>query len=414
MFDRLDAFTPHFSDSVVFRQIRSLISATHALSFYSLTLQHGVPFQPVSIRVHQDPLSLIGKVLEQNNNAYTELDNLLKIGSQLIAAGLPNGLHEDDLPNTDLSTLSLEESQLISARRITSLAVSAALDANDFGTAYSYITTRLAHDPTLFESARANSSTPDNISWRAAYNAGRHRFNTSEFDHASLQSRISRLSQQMELLSLALILCPTPDHLPEILAVWRRCDEELNTLQAQEQEEADLWDSHADSKTGSTSNSTLLSMGPPSAPGGFGPSDAELDAIDTQRERARRMRASRFPQKQRRDFEEAPMGLFDVARGAARAISKSAFPLSGASSMASSRMGASTMANQSRQSIDFSGSEAGRGSFDGSNTPSEAGEGGSSRVRKRDMVSSMVTGGLASGLGWMLGAQPVNHQQNTQ
>jgi len=30
------------------------------------------------------------------------------------------------------------------------------------------------------------------------------------------------------------------------------------------------------------------------------------------------------------------------------------------------------------------------------------------RVRKRDVVSNMVTGGLKSGLGWVLGAQAVD------
>ena len=38
----------------------------------------------------------------------------------------------------------------------------------------------------------------------------------------------------------------------------------------------------------------------------------------------------------------------------------------------------------------------------------EDAEGEEGRLRKRDMVSNMVTGGLASGIGWVLGAQPVN------
>ncbi|KMP08122.1 hypothetical protein CIHG_09269 [Coccidioides immitis H538.4] len=391
----LDSFAPHFPHSVAFQQIRSLISATHSLSFYSLTLQHGVPFQPVSIRMHQDPLSLIERVLEQNAKAYTELDNILKIGRDLIAAGLPHGIQDDDLPDTDLSALSQEQIQLISAHRITSLAISSALSANDFDTAYSYTTTRLAHDTKLLGSMDTSPVVEDNISWRAAYNAGRHRSTAPEAENSSLQSRISRLSQQMELLSLALILSPSPDNLPEILAVWRRCDEEMNILQTQEQEEAEDWDTHGDT--------TSMS----SVPGGFGPSDAELDAIDTQRERAKRLRASH---RSRRDYEEAPMGLFDVARGAARAISKNAFPLTTAAP--SSRPGSVT-SSRPRQSIDISsGSEmAAAGFYDGSETPSEAGE-GSGRVRKRDVVSNMVTGGLVSGLGWVLGAQPVN--QNTK
>lgn len=30
------------------------------------------------------------------------------------------------------------------------------------------------------------------------------------------------------------------------------------------------------------------------------------------------------------------------------------------------------------------------------------------RVRRRDMIANTVTGGLASGIGWMLGATPVD------
>ncbi|KAI1949820.1 hypothetical protein LOZ07_003487 [Ophidiomyces ophidiicola] len=388
----LDSFTPHFPESVPFQQIRSLLSATHAISFYSLTLQQGVPFQPVGIRLHQDPISLIEKILEQNSRAYTELDNLLKIGHQLIAAGLPNGIQENDLPDTDLSTLSLEQTQLISSRRIISLSVSSALNANDFETAYSYITTRLAHDANLFSSTNKTPTVEDNTSWRAAYTAGRHRSTAATHEPPSIQSRISRLSQQMELLSLALLLSPSPEPLPEILAVWRRSDEEMNTLQAQEQEEADSWDTHGDDlHKGMTSPSTAV-------PGGFGPSDAELDALDTQRARAKRLRRPAA----RRDYDEAPMGLFDVARGAARAISKNAFPLSRAPPASTST------STSARRSMDAPAAAADN---NGDGAPGDAAEEAGRAVRKRDMVSSMVTGGLASGLGWVLGAQPVN--QNT-
>ena len=85
----VSTFRPYFPQSIGLRQAAALISATHALSFYSLTLQHGVPFQPVSIRVSQDPISLIGKVLEQNSSSYTQLDDLVGIAQNLVSAGLP-------------------------------------------------------------------------------------------------------------------------------------------------------------------------------------------------------------------------------------------------------------------------------------------------------------------------------------
>ena len=87
------------------------------------------------------------------------------------------------------------------------------------------------------------------------------------------------------------------------------------------------------------------------------------------------------------------MGLFDVARGAAAAFSKTAFPLRGGAQAASKAEPRDSAGSSSRVSMDFSDS----GSHE-------------ERVRKRDMVASAATGAiasgsgaLASGLGWMLG-----------
>ncbi|KAJ5294703.1 hypothetical protein N7508_009524 [Penicillium antarcticum] len=372
-FDILQAFQPHFPGSVGFKQTHALIAATHALSFYSLTLQHGVPFQPVSIRVHHDPLVLIEKVLEQNAKSYTKLDDLLSIGRNLVAAGVPKNTTadaEDDVSHQKPS----EESILLTAeRRITSLAIASALSSNDFGTAYSYILTRLT-PPSLLSTSSPLLNTPavpDDISWRAVYNAGRYRSTTPVNPSPTLQSQITHLSQRMELLSLALVLVPSPDPLPEILGAWRRCDEELSSLRASEQQEEDLWDTKGD---------TLSSV-----PGGFGPSDSERDAFDTEQQRAaRRARAHANMS----SHHEAPMGLFEVARGAALALHKNAFPLRGAA--------------------DSTGHGPGMNFDAGADGDRPLSPDSESRVRKRDLVSNMVTGGLVSGIGWVLGADPVN------
>ena len=111
--------------------------------------------------------------------------------------------------------------------------------------------------------------------------------------------------------------------------------------------------------------------------------------------------------------EEAPMGLFDVARGAAAALSKTAFPLRSPQSAKSTQSVRENVVSQ--QSLNSStssllgsfgggggGSQHGAlGGSGGGGGGSESGDGG--RVRKRDMVSNMVTGGLASGIGWVLG-----------
>ncbi|KAI2788738.1 hypothetical protein POX_e06759 [Penicillium oxalicum] len=370
--DLLQAFEPHFPSSVSLKQISALIAATHALSFYSLTLQHGVPFEPVNIRVHPDPLCLVEKVLDQNKNSYTKLDDLLSIGRNLVKAGLSmSPSPADQESHYQQEQLSEEDALVTAERRITSLAISSALNSDDFGTAYSYILTRLTPSSMLPTSTPllSQSALPDDVSWRAVYNAGRYR-SASPNPSASLQSQITHLSQRMELLSLALILAPSPDPLPEILGAWRRCDEEMSSLRAREQQEEDVWDAKGDSLS--------------TVPGGFGPTDSERDAFDTAQQRtARRARArSAMP---RNHPHEAPMGLFEVARGAAMALHKNAFPLRGAS-------------DTSRPSASVSTADADR-----SISPDD----GEGRVRKRDMVSNIVTGGLASGIGWVLGADPV-------
>lgn len=168
----------------------------------------------------------------------------------------------------------------------------------------------------------------------------------------------------MELLSLALVLTPSPDPLPEILGAWRRCDEEVTSLRAREQSEEEAWDTKGDALS--------------AVPGGFGPSDSERDAFDTAQQRAARRARARAAMPHSHPHE-APMGLFEVARGAAMALHKNAFPLRGAGTAAENNEG-----NENEQEQEHE------------------------RVRKRDMVSNMVTGGLASGIGWVLGAEPVN------
>lgn len=355
-------FREYYPQSFSFRHTDALLHATHSLSFYSLTLQHGVPFQPVNIRVHPDPISLIGKVLDQNPRSYTKLDDLLGIGRNLVAAGLTNASEETEsleqaLENQKQQTLNAE-------RRIMAMAIEAALAEGDFDTAYSYVLNRMAP-----ASRPTNPTTPggtllwqagqDDISWRAAYQAGRHR---PELSSQLRRTELRSLEQRMELLTQALLLAPQ-SALSEILAVWRRCEEELNGLIAQETEEEQRWDDRGDRKV----------------PGGFSNSPSPVI------ERRRDMTSGS-------SHEDAPMGLFDVARGAAAALSKSAFPLR---SSGGSGQPFNGMAGHQRVT---SGLSAG-----GSDVSSVTGSDGEGRVRKRDVVSNMVAGGLASGIGWVLG-----------
>ncbi|OJD29133.1 secretory pathway sec39 [Diplodia corticola] len=365
--DIMTAFQPYFSDSPAFLATEALLAATHSLSFYSLTLQHGVPFRPVNIRISEDPISLISKVLEQNPRSYSKLDDLVTIGQNLVAGRTL----ERDGPLIEESEFDTEERKRAASHRVMGMAIEAALAEDDFETAYSFVVNRLnpSFDPTASKDPSNTTHQVDDISWRAAYLAGRHRSPNSSL--ASSQATVAgspalrRLEQRMELLSQALLLAP-PSAVPEVLTAWRRCEEEMSALLAQETEEEERFNDHADRR----------------APGAF-PTQATY--IQPRREVGRNA------------TEEAPMGLFDVARGAASAFSKSAFPLRAATNHGG-------------------GQESGRSSLDASRNlsvaDSDPGSGEESgRVRKRDMVTNAVTGGLASGLGWVLGATPVSGNQ---
>lgn len=355
----ISTFNSHFPNSISFRETSALISATHAMSFYSLTLQHGVPFQPVNIRAHDDPMSLVGKILSQNPRSYTHLDDLLDIGQNLVAAGLPQktfvslyaGPTEPDP----------EQTIVMARRRIIRMAIEAALEEDDFDTAYSYVVNRLSSsdEPKSIASDESQQifTKQDDISWRAAYQAGR--FPTSSSGSSSLR----RLEQRMELLSQALLLAP-PSTLSEVLAAWQKCEQEVTVQLAREAEEDAKWDEKGDRRV----------------PGGF--------TADSSPE----IQKARDPTRSALS-EEAPLGLFDVARGAAAALSKSTFPLRSAGGTGS----------ESLSKISH-GRPLSTASVGSSDEDSISGAGGSGRVRKRDMVSSMVTGGLASGIGWVIGA----------
>ncbi|KAI9849418.1 MAG: hypothetical protein M1837_004037 [Sclerophora amabilis] len=370
--DIIKSFYPtHFPKSISLRRSEKLLDATHALSFYSLTMHRGVPFQPVNIRIHQDPISLMGKVMEQNTKGYTHLDDLLGIGRHFVEAGLMN-------PKIDGSVIELssEEQTLLllnAERRVIGMAIEAALAEGDFETAYSYALSRFAAAP-VFSSLSDTSIkdaviqpkltkplAEDDISWRAAFQAGRYKsMNPTNSSETSANHGIRRLEMRMELLAQALTLAP-PAALPEILGIWRRCEEEWNLLMSQEIKEEDRWDEKGDQRIpgqflNSSSPTTVRRQGGGVATG-----------------------------------EDAPMGLFDVARGAAAALSKSAFPLRG-----SSGVGQDNGPGPPSRDNTFSSA---RHEHDDSESLDVDDAG---RTRKRDMVSSMVTGGLASGIGWVL------------
>jgi hypothetical protein len=381
-----------------------LIAATHALSFYSLILQHGVPFQPVSIRVSQDPIGLISKVLEQNPRSYTKVDDLIAIGQNLVSAGLPVEAPENNLDELDermdgAEALAIKRKD--AERRVTFMAIEAALSEDDFETAYSYIVSRLTpsnaditgpNNTTTttkskhFRNASTSSTTApnnDDTSWRAAFLAGRYRPATAS------PPTLRRLEQRTELLSLALLLAPT-SALTDILSAWRRCEEEMTALQLAQAQEEQEFDDRADRREVATS----------SLPGHFVLPDEQPQMVLGQKRREMGRRGG---------DEDAPVSMFDLTRSAARAFSRNAFPLGRGGGVKGKGENEATRGSASEDgsrdslaaSVDSLGSV-------GSGGGGGAGETEQQRVRRRDMVTNAVSGGLASGLGWVLGATPVD------
>lgn len=375
----ISAFVPHFSGSPRFQRSQALLSATHAMSFYSLILQHGVPFQPVNIRVSSNPLSLIQKLLSQNLGSYTKLDDLISIGQNLVIS-MPATIMDDDAP-ISLDASAIERKKAAAERRVIGMAIDAALEEDDFETAYSYVVNRLrpsSPSPTpsissqrfSFGSAETDEQDDDaeDVAWKAALRAGRHNsVQTTSWSQSAARPDLRRLEQRMELLSQALLLAP-PNRLEEVLSVWQQCEAETTTMLVEETAAEERFNDAADRKL----------------PGTF---INETITVQPRREVGRGA------------VEEAPMGLFDVARGAAAALTKSAFPLRSTAQAASNAAPREDNMSSSRASLDFSDS--------GSMSHED-------RVRKRDMVASAATGALASGtgalasgLGWMLGKSPL-------
>lgn len=325
--------------------------------------------------------------MEQNPGSYTKLDDIVTIGRNLLSAGLPQ--KSDSSGSNNVETLEARKED--AERRVTFMCIEAALREDDFETAYSYIVSRLtpsaadieapvnneksrqhARDISKSSIRSGDSKSEDDISWRAAFLAGRYRGSTSS------PPSLRRLEQRTELLSLALLLAPV-SALTEILTAWRRCEEEMTSMQLASQQAEEDFDDWADKRQSMSS-----------LPGNFGAEQPPMVLNQQRREMGRMTGAGR-------NESDPPVSMFDLTRSAAQAFSKNAFPLRGAATAARSPSGHESLGMD--ESTDSLGSE---GAVDGSD---------GQRTRKRDMVANAVSGGLASGIGWMLGATPVGQQQ---
>jgi hypothetical protein len=379
---RLNAFPNTLYGTQDFDQMENLISVTHFIGEYRLIFKQGEPFKPVSLRVHDDPISIIGNVLDQNTGSYTKIADFVDIGKRMVKAGLvargPDG-------KCTLNPEQLKEQESISQLRVVSMCIDAALSEDDFETAYSYVVTRLkdiagpaqvrSPEVEMGNSGLVAEPLPqavDEWSWLAAFQAGKYRrsgrtVRPSHLGNASGNPEIRHLEQRMDCLGQALRIAPKAT-LHAILNVYRRCEEELETLTKQEAEQEDAWDAQGDEQT---------------MPGGYKPTPMKKSVTGPTSRRT----------------EEAPMSLFDLSRAS---MARAQTGLSGLSML----RGKDEQGQHNSESTP-------RGSEDISRvaTPDSSGKG---PMRKRDQLKNAAVGGLASGIGWLINAPPVAHQSNEE
>lgn len=354
------------------QRIEALLKATHGLSDYKLVLKQGEPFTPVVLRVHHDPISIIDRLLEQNPKSYTGIQDLVDLGRNMVAAGLT----VRDKSGHSAITPEMEPEQMLNAeKRITALCIDAALTQDDFETAYSYVMNRvsaLSKSPQVPSRKASNgslfeTSAQDDWSWRAALQAGMYRrtartIRPTHLGNTSGNPDIRHLEQRIDCLATALRVAPTAT-LPEILKSYRRTEEELDAAIKAEQEQENAWDEAADN---------IQPM-----PGGFNIT-APRNVTGGRQSGARHV------------AEEAPMSLFDLSRASMRSAQRNFTSLS-----------------------NFNLTTQSRPSDTGSQSGGEAGA-EQQRQRKRDQLRDVAVGGLTAGVGWLIGAQPVQRSQEDE
>ena len=272
--------------------------------------------------------------------------------------------------------------------RVVSMCIDAALAEDDFETAYSYVVSRLSNVASQADtSSTISDQEPDDYSWRAALQAGKYRLNPqtvlpTHFGSDSSNLKIRHLEHRMQCLGHALRLAPKST-LQEILNVYRRCEEELETQLKSEEDQEVEWDRRADEEASSM-------------PGGFG----------SGRERAEQNGRSGL-----RAGEEAPVSLFDLSKASINRAQ------SGFSALAMLRgktgRNATTPADTSDQTQNDRGSSR-PASMEILSTSADSGGGQEKeRVRKRDQLKDAAVGTLASGIGWLINAPP-QHQTDSE
>lgn len=170
------------------------IKATSRICSFNVSSAPGIPISPIEIRLTNDRLSLISRVLSSNNDAYKHTQVILDLGYQL-------GYRYDS----------------VAELKILAMLADTALQAEDFSRAYEN-SERMVEVVSRLRSARSSDlddtkwKTASEVCWIACFQLGR-------------QSEFPELSKKMKLLGYALELCP-PDKIHDILMAWRKLQSE--------------------------------------------------------------------------------------------------------------------------------------------------------------------------------------------
>ena len=176
---------------------REFIEATSRICSFHVMSRPGIPISPIEIRLTKDRLSLVSRVLSSNNEAYKHTEVILDLVRKL-------GFKGD-------STAEVKTLGMIS---------DVALQNEDFDRAYKIDKQIIDFVTGLKDGGGDVGAEVKEVCWVACYQLGR-------------QPEFEDIEKKLYLLGYALQLCP-PERIVDILAAWRRVDQEDIEIRTEE------------------------------------------------------------------------------------------------------------------------------------------------------------------------------------
>jgi len=172
----------------------------------------GIPISPIEIRLTKDRLSLVSRVLSSNNEAYKHTEVILDLVRKL-------GFKGDS--TAEVKTLGM--------------IADVALQNEDFDRAYKIDKQIVDFVTGLKDGGGDVGAEVKEVCWVACYQLGR-------------QPEFEDVQKKLHLLGYALQLCP-PERIVDILAAWRRVDQEDLETRTEELSSAESFPSGGRSRT---------------------------------------------------------------------------------------------------------------------------------------------------------------------